>query len=153
MKAQNIVYDLSEAFFDALDDARHDGDISAEYHAQIEALVNAKEGFMVPCTVDWCPSCGGSGKMSYWDTRKDLDMSRMVEMSIEDGDYEFVDDYMHSNKYDVACTSCNGTKIHNIVDFEGCNDIQKFIIEMDNEARSWANYSCPIAEQERRMGA
>jgi len=92
-----------------------------------------------------CPECGGHGVHE----RRDIDCSRIVDMYLEDGDYDGLENY-YSGAYDVLCTRCNGNNVIFAPDWESAPEwVEKCIRDWeDAEADSRAEQ-----EAERRMGA
>jgi hypothetical protein len=118
--------------------------VSAEYPLKVEVkkcysyksdweiiytklLTELRYKVMLPCKVDWCPTCNGSGGRSKYDI-EGYDIDALLRD--EDG---MIDEHMHeaywSGRTDVKCNVCNGTKIQNTIDLESCNELQREIAE------------------------
>ena len=153
MKARNIKYDLHEYF------SYGDKTLSTQAQALIiKTAIQDKNGYTktkckvnLPCKVDWCYACNGSGGRSKYDI-EGYDINSMITDDGGHTDYDFKEDYF-SGKTDITCNICNGDKIQNIVDWESCNELQLAILKSDEKC--WQEEADDRAEQEaeRRMGA
>ena len=82
---------------------------------------------VLPCKVDWCGCCDGSGTRSRYDV-EGYDINAMLYD--EDGiiDEQFAEDYFNG-RTDIKCDECEGTRIQTMMDFESCNELQKEIVQ------------------------
>jgi len=103
------------------------------------------DSIWVPGKMEVCPTCGGTGRMD----RKDLDMSRMTDSMLEDGDMEGYEHYMKGG-YDVGCDQCNGANVVFAPNWEFVPKWASDAIESweDSRRRDEAESAA-----ERRMGA
>lgn len=80
-------------------------------------------------TPDWCQCCNGTGGRSDWDVRG-LDIDVMLE---DDPDGEMREAYF-GGKTDVPCTSCNGTGMIVVPDYDNLNELEAELLEADSKA-------------------
>jgi hypothetical protein len=169
MEAKTIEFRLHEYFGAGLYDAIGEGNLTTEeiletekegaeailiskavpvgkYSNKLEEVLHLK----VPCKVDWCYTCNGSGTRSKWDV-EGYDTHAMISEAREDGDYEFIEGYFRGDS-DITCDSCHGTKIRNVVDLEACNPLQKKLIGINNDIYQWEAECEAEREAERRAG-
>ena len=106
---------------------------------------------ILPCKVDWCSACDGTGKRSKYDIQG-YDIDAMITDEYGNTDYDFKESYFNG-RTDVACDCCNGTKITNIVDEDACNEIQKAIIKEHYECIDAEIQFAEESAAERRFGA
>lgn len=95
-----------------------------QYFKEVTTL---KKKVILPCKVDWCECCDGSGTRSRYDV-EGYNINEM--MYDEDGiiDEVFAEDYFNG-KTDIVCDECEGRRIQTIMDFESCNEFQKEIVK------------------------
>jgi len=153
MKSKNIKIQLHESFDYAVEELSKEAqELLTHYKTKnkygYDRIIYEVE---LPCKVDWCSYCDGSGGRSKYDI-EGYDIDRMITDEYGETDYEFKEDYF-SGKTDITCNMCDGTKIENIRDYDACNKLQKEILKKDNECYQNEADERAEREAERRMGA
>ena len=102
-------------------------------------IVNGNCFTILPCKVEWCDTCNGSGHRSRYDVGG-YDISSM--MYDENGiiDEGFHEDYF-SGRTDIECDACGGTKINNIIDYDSLTPQQEKILSINDRCINEEAYS------------
>ena len=132
MKSKEIEYKLHKNFIYEQEDLSDD----------LKSKVNVVDGNCftnLPCKVEWCDTCDGSGNRSKYDVGG-YDITSM--MYDEDGiiDEGFHEDYF-SGMTDIECDACGGTKIQNIVDYDSLTPQQEKILRINDRCINEEAYS------------
>ena len=148
MKAKNITLKLHKNFWYAVEDGR----LSDIQNSLLKNDKGTNNYYIeVPCKVDWCTTCQGTGKRSDWDVRG-LDIDAMLYD--EDG---ILNEDTHETYFggstDVNCDVCEGTKIENVVDMDACNDAQLSILKVNDSIYRDEAFDKAYSAAERAMGA
>ena len=146
MKSKKIEYKLHKSFIYRYEEE--------DFSDDLKSKITISDGIcktILPCKVDWCDTCNGSGHRSRYDVGG-YDISSM--MYDENGiiDEGFHEDYF-SGRTDIECDACGGTKINNIIDYDSLTPQQEKILSINDRCINEEAYNIAYAESERAMGA
>ena len=108
------------------------------------------DGKRYPARWEICESCHGNG--THGNPAFDgLSLNDEIFMD----DLDFLDEYLHTDKYDVLCEECDGSGKVLIEDYDACTEQQKkeldiYALENEDDGSWIPGYGCPA---ERAMGA
>ena len=125
MKSKKIEYKLHKSFIYRYEEE--------DFSDDLKSKITISDGIcktILPCKVDWCDTCNGSGHRSRYDVGG-YDISSM--MYDENGiiDEGFHEDYF-SGRTDIECDVCGGTKINNIIDYDSLTPQQEKILSIND---------------------
>ena len=125
MKSKKIEYKLHKSFIYRYEEE--------DFSDDLKSKITISDGIcktILPCKVDWCDTCNGSGHRSRYDVGG-YDISSM--MYDENGiiDEGFHEDYF-SGRTDIECDACGGTKINNIIDYDSLTPQQEKILSIND---------------------
>lgn len=143
MKSKEIKYKLHKSFI------YHEDDLSDDLKSKVN-VVDDNCFTNLPCKVEWCDTCDGSGNRSRYDVGG-YDISSMMYDEIGIIDEGFHEDYF-SGRTDIQCDVCEGSKIHNIIDYDSLTPQQEKILSINDRCIREEAYDVAYAEAERSMG-